>query len=95
MKYNEEEVTIQYSNYFQTNKLAVTLLDEHEQIYDVISVNLVDEELTNKNCAFVDTNNMPKAEEFLKKYNIAKPTGKFGHSGFCVYPEYEFNLEVK
>ena len=82
MKYNGEEVTIQYSNYFQTNKLAVVLLDEHEQMYGVISVNLVDEELTNKNCAFVDTNNMPKAEEFLKKYNVAKPTGKFGHSGF-------------
>ena len=90
---DNQEVTIQYSKYCEGDKLAVVLLDKYEQMYGVLSVNLIDEQLTNKNCAFIDTNNVPQAEEFLKKYNIAKPTGKFGFSGFCTYPEYEFKKE--
>ena len=47
-----------------------------------------------KNCAFIDTNNCPGAEEMLKEIG-AKPYTKFGspvtiRSGFCEYPLYEF-----
>ena len=46
-----------------------------------------------KTDAFVDTNNSPWLEEFLKKNKIANPLGFNMHSGFCKYPAYRFDLK--
>lgn len=43
--------------------------------------------------AFIDTNNNPWAEDFLMENGIAKPTGATGHSGYCTYPLYEFDMK--
>ena len=58
-----------------------------------LTVNLQDYKNLKDNQAFIDTNNCPWAEEFLKENKFAKPTGIMGHSGYCVYPLYEFDLE--
>lgn len=42
------------------------------------------------NVAFVDTNNNPEAESFIKKNRLGKDTGRQASSGYCVYPLYEF-----
>ena len=42
--------------------------------------------------AFVDTNNLPEAEELIRKYKLGEPTGRIGYSGYCSYPEYEFDM---
>lgn len=42
------------------------------------------------NVAFVDTNNNPEAESFIKKNRLGKCTGQRASSGYCVYPLYEF-----
>lgn len=44
--------------------------------------------------AFIDTNNLDylNIENFLQENQIATPTGKYGQSGFCTYPEYCFDL---
>lgn len=39
------------------------------------------------------TNNYVGIERWLKENAIAKPTGHYGRSGYCIYPEYEFGLE--
>ena len=47
-----------------------------------------------RNCAFIDTNNNPTAEEFLRSIGarqyerFGEPV--YGYSGFCRYPLYEF-----
>lgn len=46
-----------------------------------------------ENKAFVDINNCPWAEEFIRENKLGKPTGEIGYSGFCEYPMYEFNLD--
>lgn len=45
-----------------------------------------------KNAAYVDINNCPFASELLKS-NIAKDTGLYINSGFCLYPLWQFNEE--
>ena len=42
--------------------------------------------------AFIDTNNLNAflIERFLQENQIATPTGEYGQSGFCTYPEYRF-----
>ena len=40
--------------------------------------------------AFVDINNCPWAEDFIKEYMIGKPLGISMISGWCEYPMYQF-----
>jgi len=50
--------------------------------------------LQKDNLAFVDVNNLPEAEDFIKEYGLGKFTGSYGASGFVDdYPLYEFDLE--
>lgn len=44
-------------------------------------------------CAFVDTNNMPEAEDFLINNRLASFTGLVQESGYCTYPLYQFDAE--
>ncbi len=44
-------------------------------------------------CGYVDTNNCPELEEFIKKHGLGEFTGLMGSSGFCSYPLYLFNPE--
>lgn len=61
--------------------------------WNTLTVCLPGTPLSNPRCAYVDTNNNSKLTlEMLEYYNIAKPTGNIGFSGFCRYPEYEFDL---
>lgn len=43
-----------------------------------------------KNCAYIDTNNNPFAEQLLQ-YGIAQQTGSYKESGFCSFPLWQFN----
>lgn len=43
-----------------------------------------------KNCSYVDTNNCCFAEQLLKQ-GIAKDTGLTKHSGYCIYPLWQFD----
>ena len=84
----------EYSYEHTKGRVALQLFSQSEGPFATISVNLVDEELTDGKCFFVDTNNCSWAEDFLTKNKIAEPTGKFGASGYCVYPEYRLIKEI-
>ena len=86
---------------YMNGKLAVAMEyydKDYEQFmpYAVLTVNLVGE-ICGENCAFVDTNNLgEKIIKWLVDNNLGKPTGRYGKSGFCTYPEVKFNMdEVK
>ena len=87
---NKRIKVVAFKTTYNTNdNLAVVI--ENEDFEEVLTVNLKDIP-TNKNCAFVDTNNVFWAEKFLKDNGIAQPTGRYGTSGFCSYPEYNFDM---
>ena len=77
------------SCYMTNDNLAVVL--ENKNFEDVLTVNLA-EKPTDKQCAFIDTNNVKYAENFLQENKIAQPTGRYTMSGFCTYPEYRFDM---
>lgn len=82
--------------YANNNRLAVSIVDlETGECWDTITVNLPAELLIGSldSSNFIDTNNVSEAIDFLESNNIATFTGNYGFSGFCVYPEYTFNLE--
>lgn len=86
------EVTIKTGRY-GNDRLAVMLVcyeDGYPEPYGNLTVNLPEESVP-EGYAFIDTNNIPNAEQFIKEYSLGKPTGWYGHSGFCTYPLYRFN----
>ena len=90
--FGEYRVTPLLYSYHYGKGIAVELfaVDEGEP-FACITVNLADADC-DKDCAYVDTNNCPWAPRFLRQYKLAEPTGNYGSSGFCVYPEYKFDL---
>jgi hypothetical protein len=90
----EYEVTIKTSTYASNGNLYVGLVcweDGYPEPYSDITVNLGARCGSNK--GFVDTNNNPGIEDWIEVNKLGKPTGRIAPSGFCVYPEYEFNME--
>ena len=86
----EYEVTIHKSNYYDGN-LAIFLTCKDGEPYGNLTVNLSERLLPDT--AYVDTNNMPDAERFIKEYGLGEFTGTIRRSGFCDYPLYRFNLD--
>ena len=85
----ETEVTLEIAHYAENKNLAIQMWCE-DGPYAILTVNL--SQKCKPNCAFVDTNNCPWAENFIEKYKLGMPTGDMEMSGFCIYPEYEFDL---
>ena len=45
------------------------------------------------NRSYLDSNNCPWGADFVKKYELGKPTGYFQISGYCTYDLYEWDLD--
>lgn len=84
------EVNIEVTSYANNETLAIQLWCE-DGPFAVLTVNISD--VHREGCQYVDTNNCPWAERFIDLYNLGTPTGNYGMSGFCFYPEYKFNIE--
>lgn len=84
------------NTYANNKRLAVQMftVPEGEQ-FEIITVN-IDYPLSGDKAvtAFIDTNNCSflNIEKFLQDNKIAIPTGRYGESGYCIYPEYKFDL---
>ena len=76
---------------YKNNKSLAVILEQDDEIIAVLTVNLPDSD-AHDNLAYIDTNNVPWAEDYLIDNGIAKPTGAYMESGFCEYPLYEFDL---
>lgn len=78
---------------YRNGRLAIELIDPKEGPFADLTVNLVNEPCP-KNCAYLDTNNFPQGEDFVKKNKLGKFTGMYGMSGYCTYPLYEFDMDA-
>ena len=87
----EYEVKIERTRYANNNNLAVQLICEDGEPYGMLTVNL-DSNLP-EDMAYVDTNNIPDAEDFIERNGLGTKTNFTKVSGFCIYPLYRFNLD--
>lgn len=95
LRLNGKRVYYKVSTYMESDRIALLLEDEDHAPYGVVTVNIPELELKNNNCSFIDINNMGvEILDWLEINNFGKCTGAFGTSGFCMYPEFEFNEEI-
>lgn len=84
------------TNYIMApDKLAVQMFcwNEKYEYWEArctLTVNTNDKPL-NKNCAFIDINNNKDIIGWMLKNGMGRTTKRFSVSGFCTYPEFEFN----
>lgn len=88
MIYDVEPVRLTYLN----GNLCIRLMCKTGEPFGTLTKNL-DFKLA-ENEAYVDTNNIPDAERFIKDNNLGVKLKKIGRSGFCEYPLYQFDLGV-
>lgn len=92
-------VRIEIGHYAFDGSLCIDLYDvDSDEPFTTLTVCLADADdepypIMGEDTAFVDTNNNPDAEEFIKKYSLGTPLGICVSSGFCRYPAYKFNLK--
>ena len=80
------------TTYHNNGRLAILLYDEDDEVFCDMTVNIPNGKLSGTKNAFIDTNNSPWLVSFIKKHQLARPTGQYAMSGYCLYPEYEFDL---
>lgn len=84
------ECTIELTKYANNNNLAVRL-NTPEEPFASLTVNLG--EILPEDEAYIDTNNNPWAEDFLKEYNLGEYMNRDGKSGYCTYPLYKIDIQ--
>ena len=89
-------VIVEFEEYPTTSAISVSLYSADScELYSVITVNLPESAFLPYGTQYVDINNNPQIEKWLIRNNLARPTGMVGHSGFCSYPAYAFNLPIE
>ena len=95
LNYDDETYNVRIErNKYLNDTLAISLISDDGEPFADLTVNLMDSfAFCDDKTAFVDTNNCPWAEEFIKQNNLGTFMNQYGHSGFCRYPLYRFNVE--
>lgn len=73
--------------------LTITLDSLSEGPFATLTTNLDESSDLPKDCAFVDIDNCPWAQDFIESNDLGKPTGDIEISGWCMYLAYKFDLE--
>jgi cellulose synthase/poly-beta-1,6-N-acetylglucosamine synthase-like glycosyltransferase len=93
LRLNSYNVYLEINKYVYNDTLAIIIQCSDGDVYGNLTVN-IDDKLSGKNCAFIDTNNLGETIlDWIVRNKLGEPTGVIGFSGFCAYPEVRFNME--
>ena len=78
---------------YRTGELAIQIWNHEEGPIATLTVCLPFGGNLKENESYVDINNCPWAGKFIEQYELGEFTGRYGFSGYCTYPLYEFNMD--
>ena len=78
--------------YYQNKNIRIEVWEENEGPFAVLTKNLINISDFG-NYAYIDTNNCPWAENFIKEFNLGTKTKQLRTSGYVEYPLYKLNME--
>jgi hypothetical protein len=91
-------MTFELANYADNASLYVGLITNEEgyaEPWQNLTVNLEESCRCKPNCAYIDTNNNGnEIIDWLEVNGLGEQTGRIAFSGWCVYPEFEFDMDV-
>ena len=91
-------MTFELNNYLDNASLYVGLITNEEgypEPWQNLTVNLAESCRCKPNCAYIDTNNNGnEIIDWLEINGFGQQTGRIAASGWCFYPEFEFNMEA-
>lgn len=91
----DHPISFELATYADNGNLFVGLITHEEgypEPWSDLTVNLSVE--CKPNCAFIDTNNNGvEIVSWLTENKLGKLTGRIKMSGWCVYSEFEFNMD--
>ena len=93
-------IILQKDAYVNNGTLAVSMLEctpkgKVKDYFGTLTVNLVNQEPSNKDEQYIDTNNNGnEIIQWLKDNKIAEEVGIYGYSGYCGYPLFKFTKEA-
>ena len=90
LTYHDREVKVSVESYQNNGTLALMLVYDNDDS-DVITVNL-NSGFQSDSMAFLDTNNYPDIEKWIRENNLGLAMNLMERSGFCEYPLYSINL---
>lgn len=90
LTYHDRPVKMKVESYHNNGTLAIVLVYRNGDS-DVITVNLNSRYQSNS-MAFLDTNNYPDIEAWIRENDLGFPMGVIEQSGFCKYPLYTIFL---
>ena len=91
----EHPCTFALTRYCDNGNFAVmmfTYIDGYREPYAVLTVNI--REKLERYHAYVDINNLDGITVWLEENGLATYTGRQRISGFCIYPEYVFDIDA-
>lgn len=92
LTYHDREVRVSVESYRNNGTLALILVYDNDDS-DVITVNL-NSLFQSKSMAFLDTNNFPDIERWIRQNGLGASMNVTERSGFCSYPLYTINLSA-
>ena len=93
----EITVTLKRQAYLNNKRLAVEVVTYEggaEVSYAIVTKNFSEESVSGPDYAFFDLNNYDYIYVWMMEEGICIPTGRFVDSGFCIYPEVKFDLDM-
>ncbi len=88
-----KECRLIVAKYRANDGLAIQIWNDEEGPIASLTVCLPNELKPIEGGAYVDTNNCPWAEQFIKENELGEFTGLYGYSGYCAYPLYVFDVD--
>ena len=86
----EYTVELEIQQYMDNDCMHIDLIEQgNREPYSNLTVNLGRK--VPAYCAYIDTNNLPEAIQFIEEHNLGEFTNIVGLSGFCEYPLYMFH----
>ena len=94
----EYEIKLQLTQYADGQlALTSTCYDKEYDFWEpfgtfTVNLNYNDNDPAPEDCAYLDTNNMPNVEDWIKENGLGEPTGLTKQSGYCTYPLYRLDI---
>ena len=86
-----DNVLLQVTRYQANNSLCIQAYNRTDGPIARLTVCLPGTTLGD-NYAFVDVNNCPWAEDFIRRYHLGVDVGLLVSNGYCMYPLYQFDI---